>query len=163
VFLNLRKFSIRQWQLGVVLLFAVWYVLASTQLLFVIMDAVAPAVVVTQSASSCASKGCGCDVNDPDRVCCCTGKTAGASHGLPVDAKVLDLPITLSYLAASYCAGGFPEQDGLRPAPVLHLLAKAPPLLLTVLFLYFLPLSSSVYLSRKDDPPDKIPILSSHT
>jgi len=135
-----------------------WYALSSTQMLFVLMDVVAPTVVVEQAAPNCAAMGCGCNVNDPDRVCCCTGKTVGEVHGSGFDAKVSDLSITLSYLAASYCAGGFPDQDGIQSVSFYHVLAKAPLLLLTLLFLFSLSFPSSVFPSWKDSPPDKVPI-----
>jgi len=153
-------FSIKFWQSGVVLLLAFGYVLTSTQLLFVLADVIAPAVVVEQTTPSCVAMGCGCDVNDPERVCCCTGKTVGEVHGSGVNAKVSDLPTTLSYLAASFCAGGFPDQDGgIKSARMFHLLANAPLLLLTLIFLCFLPLSSCNFPNWKIDPPDKVPIL----
>lgn len=127
-------------------------------MLFVLMDVVAPTVVVEEAAPNCAAMGCGCDVNTPDRICCCTGKTVGDVHGSPFEASVSDLPATLSYLAASYCAGGFPEQNGVKSAHSYHVLAHAPLLLLTLLFLFFIPLPVTNFPNWKADPPDKIPI-----
>ncbi|MGA1196913.1 MAG: hypothetical protein ACO36I_10485 [Candidatus Latescibacterota bacterium] len=153
-------FSISIWRSGVVLLLTLWYVFASTQLLFVLADGLMPTVEVEDAAPNCVAMGCGCDVNDPGRICCCTGKTVSEVHGFRVDATVSNLSTTLSYLAASFCAGGFPDQgEGIKSAPLFHLLANAPLLLLTLVFLCFLPLSSCNFSNWKIDPPDKIPIL----
>ena len=159
MFQHFKTFMVQKWRLGGVYVLALWYVLISTQLLFVMMDAVGPVVVVEQTASHCAAKGCGCDVTDLNRICCCTGKTVGESHGAQFEPIVSDVTTTLSYLAASFCAGNFPDEDGLKSARSLHVLANAPLLLLTLVFLFFLPLSSSNFSSWKVDPPDKIPIV----
>jgi len=143
-------------QVGGICLLTLWYVLVTTQLGFVFMDVIAPAVVVEQAAPDCAAMGCGCNVNDPDRICCCTGKTVGETHSF--EATVSDLPSTLSYLAASYCAGGFPDQDGVKSASSIHMLATAPLLLLTLCFLFSFPFPASNFPNWKADPPDKIPI-----
>ena len=145
---------------GLIFSTAFWYILTSTPVVFLLEDVIAPVwSSETPAAPDCASMGCGCDMSSPDHICCCTGQKVGVVHKEYFNTQKSDQSAPLSLFAAAYCAGGFPDQDTLKPAPSQHVLANALLCVPALCLLFLLP-TRAIHLSdRREAPPDKDPIL----
>lgn len=138
----------------IVLFFSLWYVLTATHLLFVLMDAIMPQRMIDQTA--CAAMGCGCSLDEPDRICCCTGQKVGIVHGGASEQGFQPTPV--SFLAAAFCAGGFPDEAGRQVSLALHVGSAALLLFVVLPFLFNLSAGSVAPLAGIPHLPDKVPI-----
>jgi hypothetical protein len=148
-------FNAKLWRAITIFPIVLWYILTSTHLMYVLMDTFGAIVMVEQVVPNCAAMGCGCSLDEPDRICCCTGQKVGIVHGSsPQTAK----PTKGSYLSAAYCAGGFPDPGTQHVSFSLHLLPALLFVFPVLLFLCFFPTRSFAPLAGISSLPDKIPI-----
>lgn len=148
---------------------ALWYLLASTNLVFVVLDHIIPATKQVASVDfPCAHHDCGCKTAEQCRLqCCCFPKRdpqqelchLPARHEATPAATQEPVTIKISYLSVAQCAGhgpqtGLPGAQKLQPhLPVRQYVASVQERPVQLPLPVPLVVASVVL-----DPPDKIPI-----
>ncbi|UCF80131.1 MAG: hypothetical protein JSV08_06315 [Acidobacteriota bacterium] len=156
---NRKQRCPRRWSTAVAL--GLWYLLFSTNAVFLAFDWIAPPAKPTAEAGSlCANLGCGCDAEQCAVQCCCFPELSKPSDPAPSDGtgKQRSEPgvSKASYLSAAACSG---QLDGAASGKknYSHTLAA-------VSFLVFLPDTEKLIFPEENtlpyvfaDPIDKVP------